>query len=110
MTLVNMNSFRYPSLAEKVTIPNDTETLFARAGERPPIVALEASYDTIDIELDQHEPIFWCWMSPLGKPIVSSALLTDLKAMHRTLPSILDAHTERPVEYYVFASRSRGTY
>jgi DSF synthase len=48
-------------------------------------------------------------MRPPGKPIVTNPLLTDLKTMHRELPAILD-NTERPIEYYVFASRVAGIY
>ena len=70
----------------------------------PPAVAPDTIYDTIDVEVDQDAPIFWCWMRPPGKPIVTNPLLTDLKTMHRELPAILD-NAERPIEYYVFASR-----
>ena len=44
----------------------------------PAVAAPETTYDTIDAELDQDAPIFWCWMRPPGKPIVTNPLLSDL--------------------------------
>jgi DSF synthase len=108
MTLFNPSRFGRVDIDEKLMICN--ERLFPRLGAHPPITPLDTAYDTIDTELDPHAPIFWCWMRPLGKPIVTNELLIDLKTMHRSLPSILDAQVEKPIEYYVFASKTRGTY
>lgn len=105
MTLLDLPGFRRSNITEKLI-------------SKPPRLApktqqatasLDTIYNTIDIEVDASDPIFWCWMHPLGKPIVTSELLMDLKSMHRSLPSILD-QAKKPVGYYVFASRTRGTY
>lgn len=109
MTFFDKNGFRQATPTDKVTSPKEFDSLFARTRGQPPMSALGTAYDTMNVELDPHAPIFWCWMCPLGKPIVTSALLMDLKTMHRSLPSILD-QAEKPVEYYAFASRARGTY
>ena len=72
--------------------------------------ALNLNFNSIDVELNSSAPILWCWMRPLGKPIVTNDLLSDLKSMHRMLPAILDTQTRTPIEYYVFGSRARNTY
>jgi DSF synthase len=106
MTLVNMPSFELAKpVAPKVI---NQETLFL--GTKRSINVPDVDYETIDIEFDASAPIFWCWMCPLGKPIVTNELLNDLEAMHTSLPSILDARVDKPIDYYVFASRARGTY
>jgi DSF synthase len=108
MPFFNTSGFTSSNLAEKLMIRN--ESILART-EAPPVAAtFDSVYDTIDVEFDAYAPILWCWMCPLGKPIVTNELLMDLKTMHRSLPSMLDARVEKPVEYYVFASRARGTY
>jgi DSF synthase len=106
MTLLDLTRFRRFNIAER---PISKQPPVAHTKTQQPIALLDTTYDTIDIELDTSEPIFWCWMHPLGKPIVTGELLMDLKTMHRSLPSILD-QAEKPVGYYVFASRTRGTY
>lgn len=106
MTLLDLPSFRRSNLTERLI---NKQSRFAYAKAQRPQASLDTTYDTIDIELDAADPIFWCWMHPLGKPIVTGELLTDLKTMHRSLPSILD-QAKKPVGYYVFASRTRGTY
>jgi DSF synthase len=106
MTLLDMPGFRRANLTEK---PTSKEPLLAPTKARSPTATSGTSYETIDIELDSSAPIFWCWMCPLGRPIVTSELLMDLKTMHRSLPSILD-QAAKPVGYYVFASQTRGTY
>ena len=106
MTLLDLPSFRRSNFTEKLI---SKQSRFAHAKTQRPQASLDTTYDTIDIELDAADPIFWCWMHPLGKPIVTGELLTDLKTMHRSLPSILD-QAKKPVGYYVFASRTRGTY
>jgi DSF synthase len=75
-----------------------------------PTKALDVDFESIEVEFDSSAPILWCWMRPLGKPIVTNALLSDLKHMHHLLPAILDCQSDKPIEYYVFASRARGTY
>jgi DSF synthase len=75
-----------------------------------PPAALDRVYQNIEIELDPKAPILWCWMSQPGKPIVTDDLLIDLKAMHRTIPEILDGVTGEPIKYYAFASRAANTY
>jgi len=103
MMLFNEIAARRPTLVGNLT----HAALYMDA--EPAVAAPEATYDTIDVEVDQDAPIFWCWMRPPGKPIVTTPLLTDLKTMHRALPAILD-NAERPIEYYVFGSRVAGTY
>jgi DSF synthase len=103
MMLFNEVAARRPTLVGNLT----HASLYMDA--EPAVAAPELSYDTIDVELDQDAPIFWCWMRPPGKPIVTNPLLRDLKTMQRALPAIL-ANAERPIEYYVFASRVAGTY
>src|ERR1700730_13343260 len=75
-----------------------------------PASALDRLYKNIEIELDTRAPILWCWMRQPGKPIVTDELLLDLKAMHRTVPEILDGITGEAIKYYVFASRAANTY
>lgn len=72
--------------------------------------ALDRVYKNIEIELDTQAPILWCWMRQPGKPVVTDDLLFDLKAMHRTMPEILDALPADAVKYYAFASRAANTY
>jgi DSF synthase len=72
--------------------------------------SLDVDFESIEVEFDVGAPILWCWMRPLGKPIVTNSLLSDLKHMHQLLPAILDGQSEKPIEYYVFASKARGTY
>ncbi len=72
--------------------------------------ALDRVYKNIEVELDTQAPILWCWMRQPGKPVVTDELLMDLKAMHRTLPEILDGVTGEPIKYYAFASRAANTY
>jgi DSF synthase len=103
MMVLNEIAARRPTLVGNLT----HASLYLDA--EPAVAAPETTYDTIDAELDQDAPIFWCWMRPPGKPIVTNPLLTDLKTMHRALPAILD-NAERPIEYYVFGSRVAGTY
>jgi DSF synthase len=82
-----------------------------RAGtDLAPASALDRRYKNIEIELDTRAPILWCWMRQPGKPIVTDELLLDLKAMHRTVPEILDGITGEAIKYYVFASRAANTY
>jgi DSF synthase len=106
MTLLDLPRFRRFNITER---PISKQPRVAHTKTQQPTASVDTTYDTIDIELDASEPIFWCWMHPLGKPIVTSELLMDLKTMHRSLPSILD-QAKKPVGYYVFASRTRGTY
>jgi DSF synthase len=75
-----------------------------------PSALLDPGFESIEVEIDSSAPILWCWMSPLGKPIVTNTLLSDLKHMHRLLPTILDAQNDRAIDYYVFASRARSSY
>jgi DSF synthase len=80
---------------------------------RGPLTAtkpLDVSLDSLDVELDSSASILWCWMRPLGKPIVTNALLSDLKDLYGALPGVLDTQAENPIDYYVFGSRARGTY
>lgn len=86
------------------------EAVFGLRKADPIQVSPTRTYDTIEVELDWQLPILWCWMRPPGKPVVTDALLLDLKAMHRTVPAILHAGADEPVGYYVFASRTPGTY
>ncbi len=105
MLLLNEVGCRRPTVVGDLVQP--TRSLFVDLGS--PVPNADKVYDTIDVELDPEAPIFWCWMRPPGKPIVTDPLLTDLKTMQRALPEILDS-AERPIEYYVFASRVAGTY
>ena len=105
MTLLDLPGFRRSNITEKLI---SKPPRFAPKTPQA-TASLDTIYDTIDIEVDASDPIFWCWMHPLGKPIVTSELLMDLKSMHRSLPSILD-QAKKSVGYYVFASRTRGTY
>ena len=105
MTLLDLPGFRRSNITEKLI---SKPPRFAPKTQQA-TASLDTIYNTIDIEVDASDPIFWCWMHPLGKPIVTSELLMDLKSMHRSLPSILD-QAKKPVGYYVFASRTRGTY
>ena len=103
MTFQKMPNF------ERVQLVNSIEG--ARSLRKLPSTSvLDTDYQNIDVEFDPSAPIFWCWMRPLGKPIVTNELLVDLKALHRSLPAILDARSDKPVDYYVFASKARGTY
>jgi DSF synthase len=68
------------------------------------------SYTNVEVGIDAQLPILWCWMRQPGKPVVTDALLMDLKALHRTVPSILEQRADDPLKYYVFASRAHGTY
>jgi DSF synthase len=76
----------------------------------PSSPALDRVYKNIEIQLDTQAPILWCWMRQPGKPVVTDELLLDLKAMHRTLPEILDGSMGESVKYYAFASRAANTY
>jgi DSF synthase len=105
MTLLDLPGFRRSNITEKLI---SKPPRFAPKTQQA-TASLDTIYNSIDIEVDASDPIFWCWMHPLGKPIVTSELLMDLKSMHRSLPSILD-QAKKPVGYYVFASRTRGTY
>jgi DSF synthase len=106
VTLLDMTSSRQPAPS------NDIASIQRQPARFEPKASASAitQYETIDVEVDNNSPIFWCWMCPLGKPIVTNKLLMDLKAMHRSMPSILDGRAANPIQYYVFASRSRGTY
>src|SRR5262252_327890 len=105
MTLLDLPGFRRSNITEKLI---SKPPRFAPKTQQA-TASLDTIYNTIDIEVDASDPIFWCWMHPLGKPIVTSELLMDLKTMHRSLPVILD-QAKKPVGYYVFASRTRGIY
>jgi DSF synthase len=107
VTLLDMISSRRLALSDSVA---GAQSLRSRIEPKTSGPALDGQYETIDVELDSNLPIFWCWMCPLDKPIVTDKLLMDLKTMHRSLPAVLDAQAANPVKYYVFASRSRGTY
>ena len=65
MMLFNEVADRRPTLVGNLTHPS----LYLDAG--PAVAAPDTTYDTIDAELDQDAPIFWCWMRPPGKPIVA---------------------------------------
>jgi DSF synthase len=106
MTLLDLPRFRRSNIGERLI---SKQPHFSHTKTQQPTSSIDTVYDTIDIELDASEPIFWCWMHPLGKPIVTGELLIDLKTMHGSLPSILE-QAKKPVGYYVFASRTRGTY
>jgi DSF synthase len=106
MTLANA-----PELANVVErAMMNSKLRLGRAETQLQVAEVDAAYDTIEVELDPDLPMFWCWMCPTGGPIVTNELLMDLKTMHRSLPSILEAQSARPVQYYVFGSRARGTY
>jgi DSF synthase len=106
MTFQRMPSFERARLIDSNAINQASRSLRTL----PPTSLSDTDYQNIDFEVDPSAPIFWCWMCPLGKPIVTNELLDDLKALHRSLPSILDARSDKPVDYYVLASRARGTY
>ncbi len=72
--------------------------------------ALDRVYKNIEVELDTQAPILWCWMRQPGKPVVTDDLLFDLKAMHRSMPEILDSAAGKDVKYYAFASRAANTF
>ena len=70
MMLFNKVAARRPTLVGNLT----HASLYMDA--EPAVAAPETTYDTIDVELDQDAPIFWCWMRPPGKPIVTNPLLS----------------------------------
>ena len=87
MTFQKMPSFERARLVKSNAINQASRSLRTL----PSTSLSDADYQNIDFKFDPSAPIFWCWMCPLGKPIVTNELLDDLKALHRSLPSILDA-------------------
>ncbi len=70
-------------------------------------------YENIEVSLDPNTATYWCHMSPKGKPIVTSALLDDLRVMQGSLHDLFMAAEgtgAQPFKYYVFASNTPGIY
>ena len=77
------------------------------------VVVASQHYDNLQVSLDPNTATYWCHMSPKGKPIVTNALLADLRTMQSSLHDLFAATEEtgqRPFSYYVFASNTPGIY
>ena len=79
----------------------------------PHIEVASQHYDNIDVSLEPDTGIYWCYMRPQGKPIVTNALLKDLRVMQDSFKGLFAAAQdtrEKPFSYFVFASRAPGIY
>jgi DSF synthase len=71
------------------------------------------TYDTLELSIDPDIRALWCHMNVPGKPIVTRALLQDIRDMQDALPDVYAANsalTGVPLSYFVFASRASGVY
>ena len=73
-----------------------------------PIVPLQA-YENIDVSYDPAMLTYWCHMRPPVKPIVTNALLRDLRHMQDALAES-HAQAPLPIGYFVFASKTPGVF
>ncbi len=105
-----MTIFNNPSSLQAKAVQISCDLSATSKGQSVSAKFPNLEFESIEVEFDPGAPILWCWMAPLGKPIVTNALLSDLKHMHRQLPSLIDTQSEGPIAYYVFGSRARGTY
>jgi DSF synthase len=72
-----------------------------------------AEYDNIDISIDSSIRTVWCYMNTKKKPIVTQALLDDLRHMQNALPGVYSnciAEGKQPLTHFVFASRTPDVY
>jgi DSF synthase len=75
--------------------------------------AAEARYDTIRVELDSGNGIFWCRLNPQGRPCFSPELLRDVTAMHRSIERMFQgvrSAAEAPFRYFVCGSAIPGIF
>jgi DSF synthase len=73
-----------------------------------PAVPLQP-YETIEVSYDPAMATYWCHMRPPIKPIVTNALLRDLRHMQDALETS-DGSTQSPLSYFVFASKTPGVF
>ncbi len=86
----------------------------AQSAKVPPHIEVASQrYDNIDVSLEPDTGTYWCYMRPQGKPIVTNALLKDLRIMQDSFKGLFAAAQgtrEKPFSYFVFASRAPGIY
>jgi DSF synthase len=85
----------------------------APAGVPAHVAVASQHYENIEVSLDPDTATYWCHMAPRGKPIVTKALLRDLRMMQDSFHDLFAAAEgtgKRPFSYYVFASRTPGIY
>ena len=85
----------------------------SRAQVPPHVEVASQRYDNIDVSLEPDTGTYWCYMRPQGKPIVTNALLQDLRDMQGSLQGLFagaQGTREKPFSYFVFASSVPGIY
>lgn len=79
----------------------------------PDMSGAAATYDTVGVELDREQGIFWCRLAPTGRPCFSPELLRDVTAMHRSIERMFQGArgaAEAPFRYFVCGSAIPGIF
>lgn len=75
-------------------------------------VADSIAYQELDVSLDPKNKALWCFMRPMRAPSITPTILHDFLDLHAeiTSGSLLKAHGNTPIEYYMQGSRIPGIY
>jgi DSF synthase len=94
----------------------------ASAGERRAVDRARISFGSglasggfseLDLTLDSHDEVIWCFMRPAGPPSFTPTLLHELISVRRTLQRMfanLRPGEAAPIKYFVGGSRIPGIY
>ena len=94
----------------------------ASAGERRAVDRARISFGSglasggfseLDLTLDSHDEVIWCFMRPAGPPSFTPTLLRELISVRRTLQRMfanLRPGEAAPIKYFVGGSRIPGIY
>jgi DSF synthase len=66
-------------------------------------------YENLTVELDPHDAVWWCRMSPPGRPSFTPGLLRDIGEMHQAIARLLEA-APGAVRHVVLGSAVSGIY
>ncbi|MDI3306887.1 MAG: crotonase/enoyl-CoA hydratase family protein [Acetobacteraceae bacterium] len=91
---------------------------FPPASFPPPMPAAQAAvrataYETLEVDLDAGQRLFWCRLRPKGRPCFSPELLRDIAAMQRSVARLFRggaADPDPPVRYFACASAIPGIF
>lgn len=91
---------------------SDLQTLVPALGSVRHSVEKLPEYDNIAVSFDPRSGTYRCGMQSPGRPVVTSALLKDIRHMQDAMPAFAAsaAAAGQPVNYFVFASNKPGVF